>query len=167
MKVVSIGPNDSSKFDNELSIRPAFVKFYHPTCIHCQNMKEAWDSLGEVMMNDDRDMSIIEVHADSIGDIKANVAKNVNGYPTVMMVYKDGNKFKNYEGGRSVSDMKKFINDNFKETNSMSGGSKKRYKSKARKSKSKLRKSKARKSKSKSRKSKSRKSKSRKSKSRK
>ena len=170
MKVISIGQDESSKFDEEISMRPAFVKFYMPECGYCKAMKEAWDNLGKEMMNDTREMSIIEVHSGAVNNIKSNVTKEVNGYPTIMLVYNKGNSHISYEcdRDRSTSDMKKFINDNFEKINGMSGGSKSRItksKSKSRRTKSKSRRYKPKSRRTKSRRTKSRRTKSRRTKS--
>lgn len=120
MKVIKIGETNSELFNKEIQNGPAFVKFYMPGCIHCENLKPTWIELENEMKDDSRDLSIIDVHSNAISGINSNISNNVQGFPTIMMIYDNGNSFKMYEGDRSLEDMKKFI-DNFLNGN-MKGG---------------------------------------------
>jgi len=59
-------------------------------------------------------MNIIEVHANTLSDIKSECAKKIPGYPTIMEVKQNGKAGKEYNGNRNVKDLKKFILENFK-----------------------------------------------------
>lgn len=134
MKFVSLGPNDSEKYDELIEKMPAFVKLYSPNCGHCVNMKKAWDDLED---NDDiknYDIAIIEVHEGATNNIKSPSGKITEGVPAIRAVKLHGKKWKEYQGDRSVKDMVNFIKDNFTDKKVMTGG-----KSSSRKSKRKVR----------------------------
>ena len=140
MKIIDIGENDSDLFNREIENGPAFVKFYMPGCIHCENLKPTWIDLVDDMKSNSSDLSIIDVHSNALNGINSNIRNNVIGFPTIMMIYNGGKSFKIYEGDRSLEDMKKFINDFLSENVSMSGGKRrirnnkiksKRYKSRS------------------------------------
>lgn len=120
MKIIEIDETNPSTFDDEIRKGPAFVKFYMTGCIHCENVKPTWESLVSELKDDTRNLSLINVNSNALNDIKWSKVGEVQGYPTIMMVYDGGNLFKMYEGDRSLEDMKKFIDDFLNE--GMSGG---------------------------------------------
>ena len=126
MEFFSILEN-GSKFDEIIKKKPSFVKFYHPSCGHCREMAPQWAALKDEFNNIKLNVNIIEVHADTLGDIKSDCAKNIPGYPTIMEVKKNGKAGKEYNGNRKVKDLKKFILKTFKnkESKKMTGGGKK------------------------------------------
>lgn len=140
MKIIKIGETEPEIFNKEIKDRPAFVKFYMPGCIHCENLKPTWIDLENEMESDERDLSIIDVHSNALSGINSNITNNVQGFPTIMMIYNNGVSFKMYEGDRSLEDMKKFIDDFLNGKMTMSGGKhrnrnkikSKRYKSSSR-----------------------------------
>tara|TARA_Y100000996_G_scaffold415546_1_gene411018 strand:+ start:8696 stop:9157 length:462 start_codon:yes stop_codon:yes gene_type:complete len=127
MEFVSILEN-GSKFDEIIKKKPSFVKFYHPSCGHCREMAPQWDALKDEFKNIKLNVNIIEVHADTLGDIKSDCAKNIPGYPTIMEVKQNGKAGKEYNGNRNVKDLKKFILKTFKNKSSkkMTGGGKRK-----------------------------------------
>ena len=91
-------------------------------------MAPQWDALKDEFKNIKLNVNIIEVHADTLGDIKSDCAKNIPGYPTIMEVKQNGKAGKEYNGNRNVKDLKKFILKTFKNKSSkkMTGGGKKK-----------------------------------------
>jgi thiol-disulfide isomerase/thioredoxin len=120
MKIIEIDEKNSSTFDDEILKGPVFVKFYMTGCIHCENIKPTWKLLENEMKNDNRNLSLINVNSNALNNIKWSKVSEVQGFPTIMMIYNKGNLFKMYEGDRTLEDMKKFINDFLNE--GMSGG---------------------------------------------
>ena len=110
MKYLSIGPDDADKFDNIVDKEDAFVKFYHPNCGHCTAMAPAWKNLKNELSP--HDVNVIEVHGDATSNIKSPCAKNIAGFPTIMMVKSGGAVDKEYNGDRSTEDMAKFVKEN-------------------------------------------------------
>jgi len=122
MKFVSIAPDGAVMFDSMVSEKPAFVKFYHPECGHCISMAPEWDALKDELNGSTLDANVIEVHADAISDIKSNCARNIEGFPTLMMVGKGGETTAAYNGERT----RKHLSDFMKKNIPMSGGRKSR-----------------------------------------
>jgi|TARA_R110002073_G_scaffold159432_1_gene314653 thiol-disulfide isomerase/thioredoxin len=122
MKFVSIAPDGAVLFDSMVSDKPAFVKFYHPECGHCRSMAPEWDALKDELNGSTLDANVIEVHADAISDIKSNCARNIEGFPTLMMVGKGGETTTAYNGERT----RKHLADFMKKNVPKSGGRKSR-----------------------------------------
>ena len=119
MKFVSINPEsqDALKFDKLINERKSFVKFYHPSCGHCQNMASAWGALKKHPKLKDLDLNIVEVHVGATPYIKSNVARKAEnqGVPFILMVNKGGEVTKMFNSERSVEEMVKFILNNVNE----------------------------------------------------
>jgi thiol-disulfide isomerase/thioredoxin len=122
MKFVSIAPDGAVMFDSMVSEKPAFVKFYHPECGHCRSMAPEWDALKDELNGSTLGANVIEVHADAISDIKSNCARNIEGFPTLMMVGKGGETTTAYNGERT----RKHLADFMKKNVPKSGGRKSR-----------------------------------------
>ena len=119
MKFVSINPEsqDALKFDKLINERKSFVKFYHPSCGHCQNMASAWSALKKHPKLKDLDLNIVEVHVGATPYIKSSVARKAEnqGVPFILMVNKGGEVTKMFGSERSVEEMTKFILNNVNE----------------------------------------------------
>jgi thiol-disulfide isomerase/thioredoxin len=119
MKFVSINPEsqDALKFDKLINERETFVKFYHPSCGHCQNMASAWSALKKHPKLKDLDLNIVEVHVGATPYIKSSVARKAEnqGVPFILMVNKGGEVTKMFDSERSVEEMVKFILNNVNE----------------------------------------------------
>jgi thiol-disulfide isomerase/thioredoxin len=110
MKKIDILPGNEQMFNDEIGRQPIFVKFYMDGCPHCENMKPDWASLeDELLSNYDGDFTIMSVNARSLNDITNPIVKDVQGFPTLFMINKDGSKGANYEGERTKEDMLNFI----------------------------------------------------------
>ena len=112
MKFVSIAPDGAVMFDSMVSEKPAFVKFYHPECGHCRSMAPEWDALKDELNGSTLGANVIEVHADAISDIKSNCARNIEGFPTLMMVGKGGEATEAYNGERTRKHLAAFMKKN-------------------------------------------------------
>ena len=133
MKFVSI-LEDGNKFDKLVKDAPALVKFFHPSCGHCKDMAPHWDSLKDKLKeHHHKNINVIEVHADTIPEIKSDCAKNILGYPTIMEVKKEGKAGREHKGERDTDALHKFFLETF--VKEMKGGGSKRKVKKSRKAK--------------------------------
>jgi thiol-disulfide isomerase/thioredoxin len=128
MKFISIGPGDAKMFDNLVRDKPAFVKFYHPSCGHCVEMAPAWAAMKDELNDKNYDANIIEVHADAIQGIKSASAKNIEGFPMIMMVDIGGNPSSSYDGERSSKKMAEFFKNRMAQAPQQIGGKSSKYK---------------------------------------
>ena len=136
IKVLNIGPKNARTFDMEIIKKPAFIKVYHPSCGHCNNMKPAWNNLTKTLKNNYKgNTSLFNIHADALANIKTPALQSINGFPTLKII-KNGNTSIDYNGNRSYNDMLNFCLKNLdinKILNVYKGG--KKTKRKIRKSK--------------------------------
>ena len=119
MKFVSINPEpqDALKFDKLINERQSFIKFYHPSCGHCQNMASAWSALQKHPKLKNLDLNIVEVHVGATPYIKSSVAIKAEnqGVPFILLVNKGGEVTKMFDLERNVEEMVKFILNNINE----------------------------------------------------
>lgn len=98
-------------FDKEVikSNVDVFVKFYLPTCGHCKRLAPVWEELAKHYEKEKDKIIIAEFNRDA-NDFEPFT---INGFPTLYF-WKAGNKSKPilYSGDRSLSDLKKFVEEN-------------------------------------------------------
>lgn len=113
MKKINIIPGNEHLFNDEVGKRPIFVKFYMDGCPHCENMKPAWRELeNELISNYTGDFTIMNVNARALNNIDNPIVRDIQGFPTIFMINKDGRKMADYDGDRSKKDMLTFIENN-------------------------------------------------------
>ncbi|CBH12152.1 protein disulfide isomerase, putative [Trypanosoma brucei gambiense DAL972] len=104
---------DQSNFDKVAldEGKDAFVLFYAPWCGHCKRLHPSFESLAKVYQNE-KDLIIANVDADDKSNSEVTKRYKVEGYPTLVFFPK-GNKGNpvNYEEGRTLDDMIKFVNE--------------------------------------------------------
>ncbi len=129
MKFISITPENVSEYDKHIKTGKmnAFVKIYSPNCGHCQAMQSSWDALENVPELKKLDIAIIELRHDALDSISNETTKKIEGFPTIRVI-KNNKVVKEYDGDRSTETMTKFILENLSSTKSMSGGAKRKYK---------------------------------------
>lgn len=81
-----------------------FVEFYAPWCGHCKQLAPIWDKLGEKFA-DQADVVIAKMDstANEVEDVK------VQSFPTLKYFPKDSDEVVDYNGGRTLDDLVKFI----------------------------------------------------------
>jgi len=96
---------DKIVFDSKKDI---LVEFYAPWCGHCKNLAPDYEKLGNAFANEEN-VVIARIDADQF---KAKNSKyGVSGFPTLIWFPKDKNH-RNYEGGRSLTELIDFVNTN-------------------------------------------------------
>jgi len=112
MNFVRIGPHDGKLFDSLMKKdNYSFVKFYSPTCFHCNEMAPQWDALQHVKKPGmKKNFNIIDVHVGAIPNIKSECSKNIVSVPTIMEVKPGGIPGRQYNGPRTLPGFLKFIN---------------------------------------------------------
>ncbi len=96
-----------ANWDEQTAGKSVFVKFFAPWCGHCKKMKPDWDKL----MDNFKDSTTAAVaDVDCTAEGKPLCEKyGVSGYPTLK--YGDPGDLKDYQGGRTYEDFKKFAED--------------------------------------------------------
>lgn len=116
MKKIDILPGKENLFYNEVGKHPVFVKFYMDGCPHCENMKQDWIDLeNELLNNYSGDLTIMSVNARALNTLKSPLTNQVNGFPTIFIIKRDGTKGLDFQGERTKDEMLNFVLDNIKE----------------------------------------------------
>jgi protein disulfide-isomerase A6 len=108
--VVELTPdNFDSVVDGSKSV---FVEFFAPWCGHCKSLAPVWDELSEAYKTQGKEVVIAKVDADAHRDLGQRFG--VSGFPTLKLFKKGGDKASpdDYNGGRDLDDLVKFVNDN-------------------------------------------------------
>lgn len=84
--------------------KDVFVEFYAPWCGHCKQLAPIWDELGE-HFNQDEDVVIAKM--DSTKNEAAEV--HITGFPTLKFFPKGSTKIIDYDGGRTLEELIKFV----------------------------------------------------------
>ncbi|KAF5277362.1 hypothetical protein FQA39_LY06175 [Lamprigera yunnana] len=85
----------------------AFVKFFAPWCGHCKRLASTWEDLAKKFV-DIGDVNIVKI--DCTLDINKQLCNDeeVDGFPSIFL-YKNGKKISEYNGNRSLEDLKEFV----------------------------------------------------------
>lgn len=99
----------AATFAADTTTKGAFVKFFAPWCGHCKAMKPDWDTLGDEYAGS-------ETHL--IGDVDCTVEKDlcstygVKGFPTLKYFPAGSADASDYDGGRTLPDLREFAANN-------------------------------------------------------
>ena len=105
--------NNSVK--NDMYKRPSLVKVYHPNCIHCRNLEPNWNKMiGLLKKRYNCNMNVIDAHANVLPMMSPTLSQQVNGYPSIFEVSKNGTKMDSYEGNRTSQDLLDWVSKTFK-----------------------------------------------------
>jgi len=87
-----------------------FIKMYAPWCGHCKSMAPAWEEFAASL---EGDSSVIIADMDATANDVGHPAYSVSGYPTIYWAKKGDKKNpQKYQGGRSLEDFKKWVDEN-------------------------------------------------------
>jgi len=88
-----------------------FIKFLAPWWGHCKKMKPDWDKLADKFKDSDV-VTIADVDCTAEGEALCKKI-GVQGYPTIKYWLEGNRAGKDYNGGRSYSDLEKFTQKTF------------------------------------------------------
>ena len=90
----------------DLANKKAFILVYRSDCVHCKNLKPAWE---KVAAKHPEQMVAVDATDSSNPEIQTLTSKlNVTGYPA-MFEMNNGEVVKSYDGGRSEQDLTNFV----------------------------------------------------------
>jgi protein disulfide-isomerase-like protein len=87
------------------------VKFYAPWCGHCKHMQPDYEALAKDLLGD---VNVAEVDVTANRDLGRRF--NISGFPTLKFL-RQGNTY-DYRGPRTTADMKHFVLEGYKGSNS-------------------------------------------------
>jgi len=103
-----------ANFESSLEGKGSLVMFYAPWCGHCKAMKPAFDEVGGVYNGPDSQVVLAKVDCTVETDLCSKYG--VTGYPTLKTFDATTGltEGKPYNGGRDVSTLKTFVEENLK-----------------------------------------------------
>ncbi|KAG0170339.1 protein disulfide-isomerase precursor [Apophysomyces sp. BC1034] len=92
--------------------KDVFLEVYAPWCGHCKNLAPTWVELGELVKKQDPAHSVVIAKMDGTeNDIPEDAGFSVAGFPTLKFFKAESNEIVDYEGGRTLDDLLKFLNE--------------------------------------------------------
>ncbi|KAF2786520.1 disulfide isomerase [Melanomma pulvis-pyrius CBS 109.77] len=100
-----------SNFDNIVlkSGKPALVEFFAPWCGHCKNLAPVWEELATTFQHASDKVTIAKVDADAEKDLGRKFG--VQGFPTLKWFDGKSDKPEEYDGGRDLESLQKWVTD--------------------------------------------------------
>jgi protein disulfide isomerase len=87
--------------------KDVFVKYYAPWCGHCKALAPHWEDLGKAFADHP---NIVIAKFDATENEAEGV--DVGSYPTLIFYPRDNKAGVNYDGGRELEPLKKWIEEN-------------------------------------------------------
>ncbi|KAJ2959631.1 hypothetical protein NQZ79_g4932 [Umbelopsis isabellina] len=84
-----------------------FLEVYAPWCGHCKNLAPIWEELAQHYV-DDKNIVIAKLDGTE-NDLPASAGLKIEGFPTLVLYKKGTNELINYNGARSLEELKEFI----------------------------------------------------------
>mmetsp|Transcript_16836 Transcript_16836/g.27206 ORF Transcript_16836/g.27206 Transcript_16836/m.27206 type:complete len:218 (+) Transcript_16836:34-687(+) len=107
VSAIELSPDN---WEAETAGKSVFLKFFAPWCGHCKKLKPDWDKLMDEFAGSASQL-VADVDCTAGGKPLCD-ANGVKGYPTLK--WGDPSDLQDYQGGRSLDDLKKFATENLK-----------------------------------------------------
>jgi protein disulfide-isomerase A6 len=117
--VTVLGADNFDKFINKDNQKSVLVKFYAPWCGHCKTLAPKYEELAKIFAGE---KSVVIAKVDATEERSLGEKFDVQGFPSMKWFPAGSDTPVDYEGGREVEDMVKFINDNAGTKRSTDGG---------------------------------------------
>ncbi|KAL3806511.1 hypothetical protein ACHAXA_006051 [Cyclostephanos tholiformis] len=91
--------------------KTVFIKFFAPWCGHCQSIEDDWNALAADFDGDTSGQLVAEVDCTADGESLCSEF-GITGYPTLK--WGDPSDLRDYDGGRSYEEMRRFADENLK-----------------------------------------------------
>eukprot|EP00584_Thalassiosira_punctigera_P010060 CAMPEP_0172543986 /NCGR_PEP_ID=MMETSP1067-20121228/14241_1 /TAXON_ID=265564 ORGANISM="Thalassiosira punctigera, Strain Tpunct2005C2" /NCGR_SAMPLE_ID=MMETSP1067 /ASSEMBLY_ACC=CAM_ASM_000444 /LENGTH=217 /DNA_ID=CAMNT_0013330481 /DNA_START=107 /DNA_END=760 /DNA_ORIENTATION=+ len=99
-----------ANWEAETAGKSVFLKFFAPWCGHCKKLKPDWDKLMDEFSSSSTQL-VADVDCTADGKPLCD-ANGVKGYPTLK--WGDPSDLQDYQGGRTLNDLKRFAEENLK-----------------------------------------------------
>jgi thioredoxin-like negative regulator of GroEL len=142
MKILYVNDVNAQHFDNANKKYPVFAKYFSPTCPACIAMESEWDDMcKDIDKKYNTDMIMAQIDPQGMNKLENMKTHSDVAYVPTIMILKNGQKVKEYEGEKKKEKMIQFLLENglikpkrggscFKENNKKGRKSRKSRKSK-------------------------------------
>jgi len=89
--------------------KPCFAMFHMKGCGHCEELRPKWERIKRKVGGK---MVLAEIDSNSTESIGKGFSQSIRGYPTLMVI-KNGQNVKEYQGPREEGAILQFIRENF------------------------------------------------------
>ena len=130
MKILYVNDTNAQHFDKENKKHPVFAKYFSPTCPACIAMEPEWDDMcSDIDKKYNTDMIMAQIDPQGMNKLEDMKTHSEVDYVPTLVVLKNGQKVKEYEGEKRKDKMIQFLVDNGLITPKRGGGTKQRRKS--------------------------------------
>ena len=113
MKILYVNDTNAQHFDNENKKHPVFAKYFSPTCPACIAMESEWDDMcKDIDKKYNTDMIMAQIDPQGMNKLEGMKTHSDVAYVPSIMILKNGQKVKEYEGEKRKDKMLQFLLDN-------------------------------------------------------
>ena len=113
MKILYVNDTNAQHFDNENKKHPVFAKYFSPTCPACIAMESEWDDMcKDIDKKYNTDMIMAQIDPQGMNELENMKTHSDVAYVPTIMILKNGQKVKEYEGEKRKDKMLQFLVDN-------------------------------------------------------
>jgi len=113
MKILYVNDTNAQHFDNENKKHPVFAKYFSPTCPACIAMESEWDDMcKDIDTKYNTDMIMAQIDPQGMNKLEGMKTHSDVAYVPSIMILKNGQKVKEYEGEKRKDKMLQFLLDN-------------------------------------------------------
>tara|TARA_B110000285_G_scaffold108630_1_gene123309 strand:- start:4473 stop:4955 length:483 start_codon:yes stop_codon:yes gene_type:complete len=108
-----VNDTNAQHFDNENKKHPVFAKYFSPTCPACIAMESEWDDMcKDIDTKYNTDMIMAQIDPQGMNKLEGMKTHSDVAYVPSIMILKNGQKVKEYEGEKRKDKMLQFLLDN-------------------------------------------------------
>tara|TARA_B110000037_G_scaffold20930_1_gene22859 strand:+ start:10130 stop:10651 length:522 start_codon:yes stop_codon:yes gene_type:complete len=113
MKILYVNDVNAQHFDNENKKYPVFAKYFSPTCPACIAMESEWDDMcKDIDKKYNTDMIMAQIDPQGMNKLEDMKTHSDVAYVPSIMILKNGQKVKEYEGEKRKDKMVQFLVEN-------------------------------------------------------
>lgn len=113
MKILYVNDVNAQHFDNENKKYPVFAKYFSPTCPACIAMESEWDDMcKDIDKKYNTDMIMAQIDPQGMNKLENMKTHSDVAYVPTIMILKNGQRVKEYEGEKQKDKMIQFLLEN-------------------------------------------------------
>ena len=96
---------------NNIDHQRATVLFFHPSCIHCMMMRNAWNEMLSKLSQSRKPCNVYEVNGEHMHNMNHDVVQYAQGFPTIVNL-NNGKMLNSFNKERTVDNMLSYVMSN-------------------------------------------------------